>query len=40
MKILCYSSFTFSYLNRARVLFQTLRQHPAYKDWIAAHTTH
>jgi hypothetical protein len=31
MKILCYSSFTFSYLNRARVLFQTLRQfHP---DW-------
>lgn len=20
--------------------FQTLRQHPAYKDWIAAHTTH
>jgi hypothetical protein len=31
MKILCYSSFTFSYLNRARVLFQTLRKfHP---DW-------
>jgi hypothetical protein len=29
MKVLCYSSFTFSYLNRARVLFQTLRRfHP------------
>ena len=26
MKVLCYSSFTFSYLNRARVLFQTLRR--------------
>jgi hypothetical protein len=31
LKVLCYSSFTFSYLNRARVLFQTLRRfHP---DW-------
>jgi hypothetical protein len=31
MKILAFSSFTFSYLNRARVLFQTLRRfHP---DW-------
>jgi hypothetical protein len=31
MKVVCYSSFTFSYLNRARVLFQTLRRfHP---DW-------
>ena len=31
MKVLVYSSFTFSYLNRARVLFQTLRRfHP---DW-------
>ncbi|MFZ5718544.1 MAG: hypothetical protein ACOY5Y_03665 [Pseudomonadota bacterium] len=31
MKVLAYSSFTFSYLNRARVLFQTLRKfHP---DW-------
>ncbi len=31
MKILVYSSFTFSYLNRARALFQTLRRfHP---DW-------
>jgi hypothetical protein len=31
MKILVYSSFTFSYLNRARVLFSTLRKfHP---DW-------
>jgi len=31
MKVLCYTSFTFSYLNRARVLFQTLRRfHP---DW-------
>ncbi|MCA3752055.1 MAG: hypothetical protein INF04_11700 [Phenylobacterium sp.] len=33
MKVLVYSSFTFSYLNRARVLFQTLRRfHP---DWEA-----
>jgi hypothetical protein len=31
VKVLCYSSFTFSYLNRARVLFQTVRRfHP---DW-------
>jgi hypothetical protein len=31
VKVLCFSSFTFSYLNRARVLFQTLRRfHP---DW-------
>jgi hypothetical protein len=31
VKILCFSSFTFSYLNRARVLFQSLRRfHP---DW-------
>ena len=31
MKVLCYSSFTFSYLNRARVLFQTVKRfHP---DW-------
>jgi len=31
MKVLCFSSFTFSYLNRARVLFQTVRRfHP---DW-------
>jgi hypothetical protein len=31
VKVVCYSSFTFSYLNRARVLFQTLRRfHP---DW-------
>ncbi|HEY3695519.1 hypothetical protein [Phenylobacterium sp.] len=31
MKVLCYSSFTFSYLDRARVLFRTLRRfHP---DW-------
>ncbi|MFP5449316.1 MAG: hypothetical protein ACLGHU_11285 [Alphaproteobacteria bacterium] len=31
MKVLCYSSFTFSYLNRARVLYSTLRRfHP---DW-------
>ena len=34
MKVLCYSSFTFSYLNRARVLFQTLRQHRP--DWELA----
>lgn len=32
MKILCYSSFTFSYLNRARVLFATLRKfHPEWE---------
>jgi hypothetical protein len=31
MKVLCYTSFTFSYLDRARVLFRTLRRrHP---DW-------
>jgi tetrahydrodipicolinate N-succinyltransferase len=31
MKVICYSSFTFSYLNRARVLYRTLRRfHP---DW-------
>ncbi len=34
MKILCYSSFTFSYLNRARVLFKTLRKH--HPDWELA----
>ena len=34
MKILCYTSFTFSYLNRARVLFQTLRKH--HPDWELA----
>lgn len=29
MKVLCFSSFTFSYLNRARVLYSTLRRyHP------------
>ncbi len=31
MKVTCFSSFTFSYLNRARVLFQTLRRH--HPDW-------
>lgn len=31
MKVLCYSSFSFSYLNRARVLFQSLRRH--HPDW-------
>jgi hypothetical protein len=31
MKVVCFSSFTFSYLNRARVLFKTVRRfHP---DW-------
>jgi len=31
VKVICYSSFTFSYLNRARVLYSTLRRfHP---DW-------
>lgn len=34
MKILCYSSFTFSYLNRARVLFGSLRRH--HPDWELA----
>jgi hypothetical protein len=32
VKVLCYSSFTFSYLNRARVLFETLRRfHPEWE---------
>jgi hypothetical protein len=32
MKVLCFSSFTFSYLNRARVLFATLRRfHPEWE---------
>lgn len=32
MKVVCYSSFTFSYLNRARVLFKTLRaRHPEWE---------
>ncbi len=32
MNVLCYSSFTFSYLNRARVLFQTVRRfHPTWE---------
>ncbi|MFN3512992.1 MAG: hypothetical protein ACK41C_08110 [Phenylobacterium sp.] len=31
MKVTVYSSFTFSYLNRARVLFQTLQRH--HPDW-------
>jgi hypothetical protein len=31
MRVLCFSSFTFSYLNRARVLFSSLRQH--HPDW-------
>jgi hypothetical protein len=31
MKVQVYSSFTFSYLNRARVLFKTLRRH--HPDW-------
>ena len=31
MKVTCFSSFTFAYLNRARVLYSTLRKfHP---DW-------
>ncbi|MDP3856085.1 hypothetical protein [Phenylobacterium sp.] len=40
MKVTCYSSFTFSYLNRARVLYSTLRRfHP---DWelVALVTDH
>jgi hypothetical protein len=31
MKVVCFTSFTFSYLDRARVLFHTLRQH--HPDW-------
>jgi hypothetical protein len=31
MKVICFSSFTFAYLNRARVLFSTLRRH--HPDW-------
>lgn len=31
MKVLCFSSFNFAYLDRARVLFATLRQH--HPDW-------
>lgn len=31
MKTLCYSSFTFSYLDRARVLFETVRRH--HPEW-------
>lgn len=40
MKVLCFSSFTFSYLNRARVLFRTLRRH--HPDWelVALITDH
>jgi hypothetical protein len=40
VKVLCYSSFTFSYLNRARVLFQTLRRfHPEW-ELVALITDH
>lgn len=31
MKVACFTSFTFSYLNRARVLLRTLRRH--HPDW-------
>lgn len=31
MRVLCFSSFSFSYLNRARVLYQSLRKH--HPDW-------
>jgi hypothetical protein len=31
MKVLCFSSFTFGYLNRARVLFQSVKRH--HPDW-------
>lgn len=31
MKVLCFSSFTFSYLNRARVLYRSLRRH--HPEW-------
>ncbi len=32
MKVLCWTSFTFSYLDRARVLFESLRRH--HPEWI------
>jgi hypothetical protein len=32
MKVLCWTSFTFAYLDRARVLFHSLRQH--HPDWV------
>ncbi len=31
MKVLCFSSFSFGYLNRARILFESLRRHQP--DW-------
>lgn len=31
MKVICYSSFTFGYLNRARVLFASVKKH--HPDW-------
>lgn len=31
MKVVCFSSFTFSYLNRARVLYRSLRKH--HPEW-------
>jgi hypothetical protein len=31
VKVLCFSSFTFGYLNRARVLFQSVKRH--HPDW-------
>lgn len=31
MRVLCFSSFSFSYINRARVLYQSLRRH--HPDW-------
>lgn len=31
MNVLCFSSFTFAYLDRARVLFQSVKRH--HKDW-------
>lgn len=34
MRVLCYTSFTFAYLNRARVLLETLRRH--HPEWTLA----
>jgi hypothetical protein len=34
MRVLCWTSFTFSYLDRARVLFESLRRH--HPEWVLA----
>jgi hypothetical protein len=35
MRVVCFSSFTFSYLNRARVLFRSLRKHQPHWKLVA-----